>query len=774
MSLTTPSPAATSDSLPPRLRNIIAGLGKRDFSKPAEPGEPDGAEALFMLSDAELKKERDEDSTKALVSQVNSWRARCASARLPYERTWLKAIDMYEGRQFTEWSRDQRRMIEAPLPDGRVRIPMNVCQPIIRTEVAKTTSSHPMASVQPASNDDEDLLAARAAEAAWEWYNASERLQTRTLNLANHWRSLTGNGFVKTFYDQSAIDTAAVAAAKLEYRKQQAADAPDAGAGMSPLAAALGLAPTNIPAPPPGPVYGKVTSENVSPFHLYVPDLGEPDIQRQSYLIHVSYIGKERAKMVYGGSMPEDWDPPTVDPSEVYQVNVPGAYVDTTATSELVRVVEAWVKPGATRHLPKGGLVVLIDDQLVGLAKDGLPYEHGEYPFAHIYTVETGRFYRMSVLEAVIPLQQELNRIFAQLVEYKNLTASPMYLYRQGSLNPRQIRTRPGTWIPINFGAEYPTPLQLPAIPQYVTGLIDTIKQYLDDISGQHQVSRAISPGADTAASAIQILREADDDYLSNTLDSIEVAVETVARHALVLMVQFWDEPRLIKVAGPSEAVSARALTGAELATGTDIRTTVGTGLPQSRSARQAFITELMDKGYIPPSIGLQAIEAGALGKLFQVLQVDEQQAERENVEMTTLITEAEYQEWEASQQPPVDPEAGMPMEGAEDIDPLTGQPAPQPIFYPINDFDNHPVHIEVIERKMKSQEWRSLPQWRKDVMLAHRQAHVEAVAGFMMRQQAQQAMAGADASAQSGESEYAGPEPAPAASPAPPEETLE
>lgn len=765
-------PQATTSDLPPLLSKVLSRFNARDLtSLPKAAETASNAELLVMLSEQELRTAREQDDVKALVSQVESWRRHCANVRLPLEQIWLKNIDMYEGRQFTEYDANTKSMREMTLPDGRVRIPMNVCQPAMRTEMAKTSSSHPMSSVRPASNDQDDVLAARAGEAVWEFFYSEEKIQTRVQNLANYWRATTGNGFIKTYFDASLEDTAATAAARRQWQIDQQANEQ----------AVLGLGAPLLAAPKPEPVMGRVTATAVSPFHLYVPELAESDIQRQPYVIQLSYIPRERAKAIYGASMPEDWEPATVDATEIFEINGPGQSVSAQSTIDLVRVTEVWVKPYVSRWLPKGGLVVLVDNQLVAMSKDGLPYEHNEYPYQHIYTVETGRFYRMSVLEAIIPLQNELNRIFAQLIEYKNLATAPMYFYRQGSVDVRRIRTRPGTYIPVQFGSEFPQAVPLPQLPSYVGDLIEAIKTLLEDISGQHQVSRAISPGADTAASAISILREADDDYLSNTIDSIEAAVEGMGRQALVLMVQFWKQERLVKVAGPGETMSARMLTGADVASGTDLRVTIGTGLPQSRSARQAFVTELMDKGYIPPDVGLKAIEAGALGDLFRVLQIDEQQAERENVEMMELITEEEYNEWLAGQQPdlelpgldpgaPANPMADPMAAGPEapQVDPMTGAPVPEPSFYPINEFDRHPVHIEMIERAMKGQAFKALPQWRQDVMLAHRRAHMAAMTQYLMtQQQMQAAMAPDGQNPQSGtESGYTDPNAAqPAAS---------
>lgn len=742
------------------MQKILDKIAQTDFSSHPEPETAPG-EMLYMLSVEELNKARTNDEFLQLQSQIQSWLHSCATARTPDVKQWLKNLDMYEGRHFNRYDETSQRTVATPIPTGEVRIAMNTIQPTIRTEMAKTTSSHPTASVQPASNDDADILAARAGEAAWEWFYAEEKIQTRVMNQANFWRAITGNGFTKTFFDMHSEDVAATALKMREWRRDKEANKQAVDGLNAPL----------INTPRPTPSYGKVTAQAITPSHLYVPDLTEPDIQRQPYLLQTAYIPKERAKLIYADVMPADWEPSTAkisDSNDLVDLNRPTNPIE----SEMVQVTEAWIKPNVSRNLPEGGLVVLLDNQIVAMSKGGMPYEHGKFPYQHIYTVETGRFYRTSVIVPLIPLQNELNRIYAQLIKYKNLTTAPAFFYRQGSLDPTRIRPLPGTYIPVMLGMEYPQPVPLPAIPAYVMQLVDGIKSVMDDISGQHQVSRAISPGADTAASAISILREADDDYLSNTLDSIEVATEEMAQQALALMVQFWDEPRLVKVVGSSERVSARVLTSSDIAAGTDIRTTVGSGLPQSRSARMAVITEWMDKGYVPPNVGLKAIEAGALGKLFSLLQIDEDQAERENVEMDET-TEEQFREWEGkvaaatAEAAPLEPMGmeGMPADpfgdmggnpmaeppamGAEmapvgPVDPMEALPAP--IYYPINDFDNHAVHIDVIERRMKSQEWKGYPEWKQQIFLDHRSAHLDAAMQALPIQEMQNASMAATA----------------------------
>lgn len=728
MSLTTPSRSN------PNLDGIFAGLADIDFEA---PGAPDPADHLYMLTQQELTKRRKTDEFAALASEIRNWRSNADSMRLVFEQQWLHNLDMYEGRQFHRWDTNRRTTVETMKPDGEIRIPMNFIQPVVRTELAKTSSIHPTASVQPASNDDADILAARAAEAVWEWAYNEEKVQSKILNQANFWRAITGNGFIKTFIDLHAEDCAATAAALQEWRKQSAQPRE-----MTDL---LGTPPK------PEPKYGKVTFAAVNPFHLYFGDLLEPDIQKQPWIIQAALIPVERAKMIYKDVMPADWEPQKVSASMILDYSRMGMRQDHSGVDQTL-VLEAWIRPNVTKHLPAGGLVIMVDDQIVAMSEDGLPYDHGKFPYQHIYTVETGRFYRNSVINALIPLQDEFNRIFAQLIKYKNYASAPQWFYRPGSVDPTRVRPLAGQWIPITLGMDMPQRVELPEIPQYVTSLIDAIRSIVDDISGQHQVSRATSPGADSAASLVATLRETDDDFLSNTQDSIETAFEEMARQYLSNAVQVWDEPRLIKVTGDMDHLSAQLLDGSDLASGTDIRTTVGSGLPQSRSARQALVKELMDGGFVPSNVGLKIIAEGALGKLFSQLTIDEDYAERINVEMAR-VTEQEYLEFQKTQ------EAAM-GEFAEEADPAMleeaaaaeaqGLVAP-PAMFPVKDWENFAISRQVIERRMKSQEWLGYEPWRQQMF----EDRWRDLAAREQEQQMQQAELQGDPAAQDGSGGY-------------------
>jgi hypothetical protein len=738
------------------------------------------ADHIEMLADSELKALKKTEDGKKISRVVRDWYKKCESARASEVRIWYKNLDMYQGRQFTDWDDTLKRMSEPTGPSYEPRIAVNIIEPIVRTELAKTSSKKPTASIAPASNDQADIMAAEAAEQQWEWYYFQSRFQTDVFNDANFWRAICGNGYIKTFYDMTEIDEAATDAARRAAQdmaaqtaaESQQADLQGLGALMTPPA------PIDVQ-----PIYGKIRSESVPPFNIFVPDLTELRIQRQDYVIHAYTMSLAKAKMVYAKVVPDDWSPALVSPSSITPTLHVGVKGGNQAKPDSVEVLECWIKPNVHKQFPDGGLVITVADEIVAMSSDGMPYDHGEFPFAHLYSIETGRFYRKSVVQSVTPLQNELNRIYAQLIKAKNLMTKPQFFYRKGSVDPRRITSRAGQYIPVDFGSEFPQPVPMQGMPAYVMQLIADIRVYLDDISGQHQISRAQSPGAHTSASALALLQESDDSFLATTFDSIEAAVESVGRQELALVVQFWTEPRLVKVLGDERPFDAKMLRGADIKNGIDLRIDSQSGLPISKAGKIATITDWIDKKIISPEDGLDAMELGTLGKVYEKIKADKETARRENIEMRDADVGA-ISAWTAQQQqmqaqaaeqaaaaqqqdsamqelqgiynyqpPAAEPAAptgalpapvptrqsgpnattqpgavapalpGNQLVGAAAPAPLAPQ---KPIFYPINWYDNDTVHMAEHRLYANSQEYRLLDPAIQQVFEDHYYAHLK------------------------------------------------
>jgi hypothetical protein len=245
----------------------------------------------------------------------------------------------------------------------------------------------------------------------------------------------------------------------------------------------------------------------------------------------------------------------------------------------------------------------------------------------------------------------------------------------------------------------------------------------MEDISGQHEVSKGSTPPGVTAATAISFLQEKDDSLLSHTYMSIEFGFEKLAKQSLSHVVQFWSLARTVQTTGIDGAFDAITIKGSDIASGTDIRMEAGSSLPTSKAARQALIMDLMKNGWIDPTEGLKIMEIGGVQKLWQQLKVDESQAQRENLKMRRLKPE-ELQQYEMqAQAPQIDPTTGEPM-----VDDTTGEPLAAGAIVPVNTWDNHQVHIDVHNRFRKTQAFENLPDEVKAQFEQHVMAHAQAL----------------------------------------------
>lgn len=662
-----------------------------------------------MADDTILNKFKKKKEAKELVAWVKSEYEKLKAARKTDEQDWYLQIAFFNGYQYHAWQTIGSGQVlrEEPNPANLPRITVNRIEPIIRTEISKTTSGRPSAMAVPASNDDDDLMAASAAEQVWQSMYDRSNFQTDILQKAEFWRATTGNAFIKTYWDPNL-------------RQIEPVSVTDPYTGQSTVI----QQETST---------GDVAYEVVSPFHLYVPDLTEEDLERQPYLFNVYTKSEEWVKSTFGNVLPKDFKPTKVATSEIFDAALMDQRNTAGQKPDSVLVIEMWVKPNGCPYLPKGGLVTIVDNEIVQFAENGIPYAHKKYPFAHTHTIPTGKFYRRGVIKNLIPLQREYNRVRSQIIQAKNLMSKPQMMFQEGSVDPRKVTARPGIWIPVRPGFSMPQPVPIQPLPNYVLNEVKQLEADFEDLSGQHAVSRGESGGV-TAATAINYLQERDDAYLTSVFNSIEAAIEKIAKQSLSLFVQYVDQPRLVKVVGADGAFDAQMLSGSDIASGLDIRVESGSALPTSKSARQALITDWMKMGFITPQDGLRILDMGMLKQYYNLLKIDENHAQRENLMMKKLnqqTVEMFQMQWEQ----------GVAMGDPDKVVPgqvdANGQPIglAVPPVVPVNAWDNHAVHIEIHNRFRKSQSFEALDPAAKAEFQKHIAMHEQALQQQMMQQ---------------------------------------
>ena len=531
-----------------------------------------------------------------LLTRVHEWLEDAKQARQKYERQWYENLAFYGGKQYVQWTTSAAsatgisRLYEPPAPPWRVRIVSNKIKPVIRKELAKITKEKPQPYVIPASTDDDDLAAARAGEAIFD-HLTRELEFDRTVRQMLFWELICGTSFIKDWYNPTV---------------------PDAQGHK-----------------------GRIFCEPVNPFQLYVADPTEPNMENQPYVIHGLVKTTEWVQDVYDKRV-------EADTAKVGGV-MDGAFLKAMGLPSLpkkaVTVYECWMKPSA--RYPQGAVITWAGDTILTVA-DSWPFENQDYPFTKFGHVPTGAFYDDSVIVDMIPLQKEMNRTRSQIVEAKNRMAKPQLIAPRGSVDPRKVTTEPGLIILYTPGFQKPEPIPLVSIPNYVIDEIARCQQDMDDISGQHEISKGSTPTGVSAATAISFLQEQDDAMIAPTITSLEEGIARIGRHWLGYVKQFWEAERTIRVLGENQAYEVFNFNKTAIAGNTDLHVQAGSATPRSTAAKQAFITELMDKKYITPQQGLRYLQMAETSRMHEEMAVSERQAQRENLRLANGATPEE------------------------------------------------------------------------------------------------------------------------------------
>ena len=599
----------------------------------------------------------DRRQREQLAAWVRTQFDQARPARWKFERQWYLNLQFYRGNQNVEFkkgplSQAGYRLAVPPAPPWRVRPVINRVRPAARREMSRMTAQKPTFVVAPATADDDDQAAARVGEQLLETRYSDLNIPEKQ-RLWVWWATICGTAFMKDYWDKSRGPQQAVA-------------------GGMPMKA------------------GDSCVDPVDPFHVFVPDLREPTMDGQPWLIHAATHPKEYVRAYYGVDDPGQM-------AQAVELFTDDLLAGSAAPkpSDQVLVLECWLQPGAHKDFPAGAMVTTVGSQvvlLVDYSQNGPVYQHGDVPFTKLDMIPTGAFYAESSLTDLIPLQRLYNRQRAQIIEAANMMGRPKWLAPVGSINGAQIDSEPGQVIFYQSLGAAPTPVQMPPLPSFVENLPGVALQDMDDISGQHEISRGQAPGQVTAATAISYLQEQDDTMLAWAIASLEDGMARLGRHLLSHVMQFWGQPRLVKTVGDDMTFDAVQMSGSMLRGNTDVRVQAGSALPTSRAAKQATALELYKLAAFgapgSPEATTKLLEVLDMSGMEQALEewrIDQREATRENVMMAQ------------------------------------GQPCQ------VQPWQNHSAHIAVHNRFRKGQRFLALPPEIQQLWAVHVQQHEEA-----------------------------------------------
>lgn len=377
-------------------------------------------------------------------------------------------------------------------------------------------------------------------------------------------------------------------------------------------------------------------------------------------------------------------------------------------------VVKEYYERPSQQH-PNGRMVVVANG--ITLYAGDSPYVGPELGDWHPYSecrweIVPGRFWGKSPLDNATEIQKHINSIDSVIVLNRKTMAIPQKLIPMSSGIPHgQWTGRPGQEIFYRDSGGNP-PGIIPA-----AGVDPTVfqerAQRIDDmktITGAMDILKGERPAGVTAASALEMLYEVGMGKLFPILDRNKAFIESSQKKQLRIISKFYKEPRpsfIRMLHQKNKELSAEAINkfiGADLYDNCNVIVEAGSNVTKLQAARKMELREAAQMGV------LNLADPRNRQKYLEDMGIKGYD--------TDIGPDQKRQEWENSL-----------------LDNMMNMPDKKPIVF---EWDNHDIHINVIENRMKEPSWQELPFEVQQAYMMHRMEHQQFKEQAMMMMQMQ------------------------------------
>lgn len=433
---------------------------------------------------------------------------------------------------------------------------------------------------------------------------------------------------------------------------------------------------------------GDIVLSLVMPYELYIDPLAT-SIYDARYCFLVRVRDKEYVRERYDVNI-DNIKNTSITPSILQSIdNIMGK--KTQNIKDAVVVKEYWQK--ASKNYPKGLYVLLINDEIIKSIENPYLDINGEpyLPFVEAnFFVNNNQLYGTSLVDQLIPLQNEYNSLRTEIVlQEKSMTKPKWLIPAQCGISQNALTSEIGEKVIYDARGGVPQPVQGIPPSSELWNHIAYIKNEFDDIAGIHDVSRGKVPSGIRGHQAIAYLQEQDDSLLSITYSNIIDAYINLAYMIISQAYQFYQEDRVLTIIGKNGINEAVKFLKGSLHNIDKVSIGIleGSKLPTSFVGRQQYIISLYQSGIIrDPNKVLKLLEFTPDDEVYQDNRLDEINAKTEN----DLMANGIYAE--------------------------------------VQDFDNHQVHIDIHNNFRKALKFKELPNEIKEMFLMHTQTHQKMV----------------------------------------------
>jgi hypothetical protein len=676
----------------------------------------------------------------ALASRIESYYKKDTSSKNQLAYNWERNQLYLDGRQWLVFDGSSasgglwKRLEVSRANEFIPRPTTNYLFDVFQTLKSYLIKTKPRSTVYPNTELYQDKMAAQIAELCLEanWARLKEQ---QNYEYAAACLVVYGTVFKKDYWD-----TTELVMSKVPRMTQQPKMDPNTGAmvGME-----------EVPAVDPqtgDPLYdemplGDVNTDVVEPFRIAVDPLAN-DIHKIRWIMEYSIQPLSWVKEVYDKD-PEMSPGYTGRVEEVKEeTNLAGSlkrFYQMKQSSGVKQKIEGASSVGSTdehivnsavvkeyyerpsRQYPNGRMVVVANG--VCLYAGDSPYVGPELGDWHPYSecrweIVPGRFWGKSPLDNAAEIQKQVNAIDSVIVLNRKTMAIPQKLIPMSAGIPHgQWTGRPGQEIYYRDTGGNP-PSTIPA-----SGVDPTVfqerAQRVEDmktITGAIDILKGDRPDGITAASALEMLYEVGMGKLFPILDRWKAFTECSQKKQLKVIAKFYKEPRpsfIRMLQQKNRELSADAISqfiGSDLYDNCNVQIQGGAAVAKLQAAKKQELREAAQVGVLnlaDPRNRQKYLEDMGIQGYDSDIGPDQKRAEQENAL----------------------------------LDNLQKTPQKQPI---VLEWDQHDIHIQIIEKRMKEPSWLELPPQIQQAYMQHREQHLQMKQQMQMMANMQAAAAGA------------------------------
>lgn len=569
--------------------------------------------------------------------------------RRRFEPVWQLCQSFLQNRQWVGWDYHDRRIVQLPNPDDRVRVTVNVLTQYHWTFLGKLTSDDLKPDITFRRDDPISRAYARQARRSFEfgWDEESE-----------------GDDIVlEALGSLSAFGLGAIRCRPDPAFGELVGNFPVDGEGRMHVKDGDKFAADNYsgdggPGFTTGPLHaGRLALDPLNPFNILPP----PGIAHERDFPHVFVerpVAISQLEMIYGEKA-KNLREETMRAIDMIGVREDAGIATGGTYSGMlkghVRLFTYFEFP--TRQHAQGQMMVFAGNTLLDGPKP-LPFTvrgQGRAGLVFLkYHPVPGRFWPIGVIEPLIGPQKQRNRARSQWIEMKDRAGLGRVFAMKGSITSVN-KPKGGVFelVEVLPGHDMPKETQGVAPGEWLQAEVAQNDNDLDRVAGLREVSLGQAPAGVSAYSAFALLAEQDDRRVGPVLKHIRLELGKLAKIYVCGMRTYWLPQKRIDVAGddPDDLLDSFLFDSSKLPPEVYVKIGKGAPLPTSQAAEAQKIFDVFDRaissGQVQPIDwlvdSLQAGKMEPLPKKEPQMQLDRADLENALMAHGTAVQVAPY-----------------------------------------------------------------------------------------------------------------------------------